>query len=133
VLVHKNVKGNDFAYFLKLVEPYRHDLTVCSECTFNWYWLADACEDAGIEFVLAHALYLRAIHATKKKNDKIDSEKIAHLLRTNMIPYAYVYQPKRAMQQPAEIQGCRSHHGWVFGEDSHPQPVNEKSRRLART
>jgi len=92
VLVHKNVKGNDFDYFLKLVEPYRHDLTVCSECTFNWYWLADACEDAGIEFVLAHALYLRAIHATKKKNDKIDSEKIAHLLRTNMIPYAYVYQ-----------------------------------------
>ena len=91
VLVHKNIKGNDFDYFLRLVAPYRDGLTVCSECTFNWYWLADACEDAGIEFVLAHALYLRAIHATKKKNDKLDSEKIAHLLRTNMIPYSYVY------------------------------------------
>lgn len=50
VLVHKNIKGNDFDYFLKLVEPYRFDLTLCCECTFNWYWLADACEDAGIEF-----------------------------------------------------------------------------------
>jgi hypothetical protein len=44
-------------YFLQKVEPYRHDLTVVSECTFNWYWLADACETAGIKFVLAHALY----------------------------------------------------------------------------
>ena len=61
-LVHTNIKGNDFSYFLKRVEAYRHDLTVVSECTFNWYWLADACFDADIEFVLAHALYLKHIH-----------------------------------------------------------------------
>jgi transposase len=96
VLVHRNIKGNDFEFFLKLVAPYREDLTVCSECCFCWYWLADACEEAGIEFVLAHALYLRSIQADKKKNDRVDSEKIAHLLRTNMIPYAYVYP--RAMR-----------------------------------
>src|SRR5207249_888890 len=41
-LVHTNVKDNDFAFFLKLVQPYRHDLTVCCECMFGWYWLADA-------------------------------------------------------------------------------------------
>ncbi len=58
-LVHTNIKNNDFAYFLKLVAPYRHDLTVCAECMFGWYWLADACADAGIHFVLAHALYLK--------------------------------------------------------------------------
>lgn len=91
VLVHRNVKDNDFEFFLKLVAPYRHSLTVCSECCFCWYWLADACEDAGITFVLAHALYLRSIQADKKKNDRVDSEKIAQLLRTNMIPYSYVY------------------------------------------
>ena len=28
ILVHRNIKKNDFAFFLKLVEPYRHDLTV---------------------------------------------------------------------------------------------------------
>lgn len=101
ILVHTNVRNNDFAFFLKLVEPYRHDLTVCAECMFGWYWLADACEEAGLSFVLAHALYLKAIHGGKNKNDRLDSEKIAHLLRSNLIPPAYVYpaalRPVRAL------------------------------------
>lgn len=100
-LVHVNVRNNDFGYFLKKVAPYRHDLTVVCECTFNWYWLADACEAAGIQFVLAHALYAAHIHSGKNKNDRIDSEKLAHLLRTNLIPVAYVYpaakRPLRAL------------------------------------
>ena len=37
-LVHTNVKNNDFQFFLKLVAPYQHDLTVCCECMFGWYW-----------------------------------------------------------------------------------------------
>lgn len=100
-LVHTNIKNNDFDYFLKLVAPYRHDLTVCAECMFGWYWLADACQDAKLTFVLAHALYLKAIHGGKNKNDRIDSEKIAHLLRSNLIPPGYVYpaakRPLRAL------------------------------------
>jgi transposase len=100
-LVHTNVKNNDFEFFLKLVAPYQHDLTVCCECMFGWYWLADACQAAGLSFVLAHALYLRAIHGGKNKNDRIDSEKLTHLLRTNLIPPAYVYpaaqRPLRAL------------------------------------
>src|SRR5438876_9348033 len=100
-LVHTNVLGNDFDYFLKRIEPYRHDLTVVCECTFNWYWLADACFEAGLQFVLAHALYVKAIHGGKNKNDRIDSEKLTHLLRSNLIPAAYVYpvqkRPLRAL------------------------------------
>ena len=100
-LVHTNIKNNDFLYFLKLVEPYRHDLTVCCECMFGWYWLADACQGAGLTFVLAHALYVRAIHGGKNKNDRVDSEKLTHLLRSNLIPPAYVYpadkRPLRAL------------------------------------
>lgn len=101
IRVHTNIRNNDFDYFLKLVAPYRHDLTVCAECMFGWYWLADACQAAGLTFVLAHALYLKAIHGGKNKNDRIDSEKLAHLLRTNLIPPAYVYpaeqRPLRAL------------------------------------
>ena len=89
--VHTNVTGNDWDYFLSRIKPYRHDMTVCCECTFNWYWLADACASEGLPFVLAHALYLGAIHGGKNKNDRIDSEKLAHLLRSNLIPPAYVY------------------------------------------
>jgi len=101
ILVHCNIQGNDFAYFLKKVAPYRHSLTVVCECIFNWYFLADACEVEGITFVLAHALYLKAIHGGKNKNDRIDSEKLAHLLRANLIPPSYVYpgekRPVRAL------------------------------------
>ena len=90
-LVHTNIRNNDFEYFLTLVAPYRHDLTVCAESMFGWYWLADACHAANLKFVLAHALYLRAIHGGKNKNDRLDSEQLAHLLRTNLIPPGYVY------------------------------------------
>ena len=100
-LVHTNVKDNDFPFFLKLVEPYKHSLTVCCECMFGWYWLSDACQAAGLTFVLAHALYVKAIHGGKNKNDRIDSEKLTHLLRSNLIPPAYVYpaqgRPLRAL------------------------------------
>ena len=100
-LVHTNVRNNDFEFFLKLIDPYREDLTVCCECMFGWYWLADACQEAGLTFVLAHALYLKAIHGGKNKNDRLDSEKLAHLLRSNLIPPSYVYpasmRPLRAL------------------------------------
>jgi len=100
-LVHTNVLNNDFSYFLKLIEPYKHDLTVCCECMFGWYWLSDACQKAGLTFVLAHALYVKAIHGGKNKNDRVDSEKLTHLLRSNLIPPAYVYpadkRPLRAL------------------------------------
>ena len=89
-VLHRNMR-NDVAYFLKLLSPFREDVVVCCESTFNWYWLADACAEAGIEFVLGHALYMRAIHGAKAKNDRIDSEKIATLLRGGVIPEAYVY------------------------------------------
>lgn len=90
VLVHRNMK-TDPDTFLHVVAPYRQGLVVAVECMFTWYWLADLCADEGIPFVLGHALYMKAIHGGKAKNDKIDSQKIAALLRGGMLPQAYVY------------------------------------------
>lgn len=89
ILVHKNIRHNNFDYFLSVAKPFLDSLTIACESTFNWYWLADACAAADIKFVLGHALYMKAIHGSKTKNDRIDSEKIAHLLRSNLLPYAY--------------------------------------------
>jgi transposase len=58
---------------------------------FAWYWLADLCRAENIPFVLGHALYMKAVHGGKTKNDRLDSEKIARLLRGGMFPQAYVY------------------------------------------
>ena len=90
ILVHKNIP-TDSAKFLKLIAPYREDLVIGVECIFSWYWLADLCADEGIEFILGHALYMRAIHGGKTKNDKLDSEKIARLIKGGNFPLAYVY------------------------------------------
>ena len=87
VLVHRHVKSTPEA-FLEIVAPYRDDLVVAAECMFTWYWLADVCAAEGIAFVLGHALAMKAIHGGKAKNDKIDSHKIASLLRGGLLPQA---------------------------------------------
>src|SRR5919109_4324955 len=93
IVLHRNMKAAPEP-FLKAIAPYQEDLVVCVECIFTWYWLADLCAREGIPFVLGHALYMKAIHGGKAKNDKIDSQKIAVLLRGGLIPLAYVYPPQ---------------------------------------
>ncbi len=56
ILLHQNIKGNNFDYFLKITAPYIHDMTVACESTFNLYWLSDARALNGIKFVPGHAL-----------------------------------------------------------------------------
>ena len=90
VLVHRKVPSTPEA-LLDVVAPYRDDRVVAAECMFTWYWLADVCAAEGIAFVLGHALAMKAIHGGKAKNDKLDSFKIASLLRGGLLPQAYVY------------------------------------------
>jgi transposase len=106
VLLHQNMKTTPEA-FLSAVTPFRDDLVVCVECIFTWYWLADLCADEGIPFVLGHALYMKAIHGGKAKNDKLDAYKIAVLLRGGTLPQAYVY-PKR-MRATRDLLRRRNH------------------------
>lgn len=93
--------------FLRLIEPYREDLVVACECLFCWYWLADLCSEQELAFVLGHALYMKAIHGGKSKNDRIDSHKIAVLLRGGMLPMAYVYP--REMRATRDLLRRRLH------------------------
>jgi transposase len=106
ILVHRNMKAAPEP-FLKAVAPYRDGLVVAVECIFTWYWLADLCAQAGIPFVLGHALYMKAIHGGKAKTDKIDSRKIAALLRGGMLPQAYVYPA--AMRATRDLLRRRIH------------------------
>lgn len=52
------------------IAPYREDLGIAVECIFTCYWLADLCAREGLAFVLGHALYMKAIHGGKAKNDR---------------------------------------------------------------
>src|ERR671937_1222634 len=106
ILIHRNMKAAPEP-FLKAIAPYREDVVVCVECIFTWYWLADLCAREGIPFVLGHTLYMKAIHGGKAKNDKIDAQKIAVLLRGGMLPQAYVYPA--AMRATRDLLRRRTH------------------------
>jgi transposase len=96
----------DARAFLDAVAPFRDGLAVAVECMFAWYWLADLCAEQQIPFVLGHALYMKAIHQGKSKNDRLDAAKIAGLLRGGLLPQAYVY-PK-AMRATRDLLRRRS-------------------------
>ena len=106
VVLHRNMQASPDA-LLKAIAPYRDDMVIAVECLFTWYWLADLCAQEGLPFVLGHALYMKAIHGGKAKNDKIDAQKIAVLLRGGMLPQAYVYPA--AMRATRDLLRRRTH------------------------
>jgi transposase len=106
ILVHKNMK-TDPKRLLRIIKPYRDDIVVAVECMFAWYWVADLCAKENIHFVLGHALYMKAIHGGKAKNDRIDAHKIAALLRGGMFPMAYVYPSE--MRSTRDLMRRRNH------------------------
>jgi transposase len=97
-LVHRKLR-NDPELFLKILGPYLASVTVATESTGSWYWLGDLCQEKGIRFAMGHALYMKAIHGAKSKNDRIDSEKIARLAQAGLLPRAYAY--------PKALRGVR--------------------------
>ena len=57
--------------------------------------------------MLGHALYMKAIHGSKSKNDRVDAYKIAALLRGGNLPQAYVYPA--AMRATRNLLCRRTH------------------------
>ena len=106
IVIHRNMK-TDPAALLKVIAPSRADLVIAVECVFTWYWLADLCAREGIPFVRGHALYRKAIHGGKAKNDRMDAHKIAVLLRGGMLPQAYAYPA--AMRATRDLLRRRMH------------------------
>ena len=95
---HKNMECSRDNLEL-VTNTFGKDIVVGVECIFTWYWVADFCAERGIDFALGHAYYMKSIHGGKTKSDKIDSEKIANMLRGGMFPIAYAYpKEKRAVR-----------------------------------
>ena len=93
-LFHKNMICSKDNLEL-IINTFGKDVVIGVECIFTWYWISDFCMENGIDFALGHALYMKAIHGGKTKSDKIDSEKIANMLRGGMFPLAYAYPKEK--------------------------------------
>jgi transposase len=79
---------------LEFLDPWKKEITVGVESTYNWYWLMDTLKDHGFLCVLGHALYIKRKMSSKHKSDPVDSRGISDLLRTNQFPVAYDYPPQ---------------------------------------
>lgn len=86
-------------YFAQFPGP--HPAVV--EATGRWYWLRDLLVPQGIDLHLAHATFLKAIAHAKVKTDAVDSNTLAQLLRTGLIPEAHMIS--EAQRGPAMSSG----------------------------
>ena len=124
-LLHRNFKTRQPGKLFQQLQPYGCDVVVGCESTFNWYWLCDACQEKKIPFILGHALYLKAIHGGKVKSDKIDSEKLARLLRGGNFAVSYAYPNE--WRSTRDLLRRRSHFVRRRGETlAHIQIVNHQ-------
>ena len=140
ILLHRNLR-TEFREFKRKVKKFLPDLSVGAESTYNYYWLADACRHEGIPFYLGHAYYMKTIHGGKKKNDKLDSRKIADLLRSNHFPLAYAYPDD--MRSTRDLLRRRHRYAYIRaeaythiqttfhqnGKSIHPSAVKDKKKR----
>jgi transposase len=75
------------------------------EATGRWYWLRDLLVPQGVDLRLAHAKFLKAIAYAKVKTDAVDSNTLAQLLRTGLIPEAHMISD--AQRGPRDVLRAR--------------------------
>lgn len=88
----------NFRKILSEFDP--EDTRICVEATYGWEWLADLLEDEGFDLKLAHPLRTKAIASARVKTDAVDAKTLAHLLRSDLLPEAYIApRPLRDLRQ----------------------------------
>ena len=78
---------------------FREELRAVIEAGRATYTMVDLPEELGLDVRMAHPLQVKAIAQAKIKTDKRDSEILAHLLRTNLIPEVYRRVPANRASQ----------------------------------
>jgi len=77
---------------LSALEPYKKNIVdIGIEATYNWYWIVDGLREADYKVRLAHPPGIEGNKGKKRTNDYDDAFHLAHLLRVNNFPDAYIY------------------------------------------
>jgi len=83
------------------------DAKVAMEACYCWQPVYEFLERKGFEVKLAHPMKTRIIAEAKIKTDATDSEALAHLLRTDLLPTSYV--PPRELRELRELVRLRTY------------------------
>jgi transposase len=94
VLASKRIDNEPEEFFRIFGELSPAPIEVAFEATYGWAWFADLLADAGIEAHMAHPLGTKAISSARVKNDAVDAKTLAHLLRTKLLPEAWMAPPQ---------------------------------------
>ena len=79
---------------VEFLAPYRERLsTIAVESTFNWYWLVDGLQAERFNVVLANPAKIQTYSGLKHSDDKSDAYWLAEMLRLNILPTGYIYDP----------------------------------------
>ena len=90
VVLNRRISTGSDEFFRVFGEVGPEPLEVAFEATFGWGWFADLLADAGIPAHMAHPLATKAISSGRVKNDAVDAKTLAHLLRGNLLPEAWM-------------------------------------------
>ena len=78
---------NDIGKITGFLARWQDELAgVVVESTYNWYWLVDGLQDAGLHVHLANTAAIKQYEGLKHSGDETDAQHLAHLLRLGILP-----------------------------------------------
>jgi len=86
---------------------------IAIEASGTWWWLVDLLERLGHDPILSHPKQTKAIAAARLKNDRVDAERLALLLRGDLLPTVWI--PPAALREARELVRHRIQLLWVRG------------------
>src|SRR5262249_32180022 len=84
---------------------------VAIEASGTWWWLVDLLERLGHDPILSHPKQTKAIAAARLKNDRVDAERLALLLRGDLLPTVWI--PPAALREARELVRHRIQLVWL--------------------
>lgn len=87
---------------------------VAIEASATWWWLVDLLERIGHQPVLSNPKQTKAIAAARLKNDRVDAQRLALLLRGDLLPTVWI--PPAALREARELIRHRVSLVWLRGE-----------------
>ena len=78
---------NDVTKIVGFLARWQDELAgVVVESTYNWYWLVDGLQDAGLHVHLANTTAIKQYEGLKHSGNETDARHLAHLLRLGILP-----------------------------------------------
>jgi transposase len=84
---------------------------IAIEATGTWWWLVDLLERLGHQPVLSHPKATKAIAAARLKNDNVAAQRLALLLRGDLLPTVWI--PSAALREARELVRHRINLVWL--------------------